>query len=313
MTGKDRSAGVGTTGPPGGRTSTRRRVLYRVGRRLDHGEALIDPTDGDTDKDSDARRIHDDVEVDGVLRIADDTVCEGDLIAPGGVILGERVRVEGDVYTDGAVEMAPGARIEGDVIPLTNGHALDATAEIGPTEEAQRVDQAASDRPDEQATPGRSRLEASALASTLDVLLTLALDHGEEDRPMGLRADALDDLLEGAYHLMVDLYRDGDAARPWPMRDVTAILIQQVLPLVLPVRLEGRDERALQLHVGRPQVGTHRDEVPPRWPEAVVAFLEHVTGTLDGSAEADLISPEGKARGPQGPSSIAVLLRFNPA
>lgn len=62
-------------------------------------------------------RITMDLRVDEMLCLSPDTVLEGDVHAPEGVILPERVTVEGDVYTDGPVELGPDCRVEGDIQP----------------------------------------------------------------------------------------------------------------------------------------------------------------------------------------------------
>lgn len=274
---------------------------------------MIDHTGSDADKEP--RRIPGDIEVEGVLRIADDTICEGNLIAPGGVVLGARVTVQGDVYTDGPVEMGPDARIEGRVCPAESAKTSASEPETSTFDPASLIapptgDPQQGDSDDE--APER-RLESKALASTLDILLTLSLQPGNEQRELGLRDDALADLLEGVYQLVVDLYRDGDPARPWDRSEIAGILVQQVLPLVLPVSLQGQDATALKVRIGRPEATNQRPTVPPTWPKAVTAFLEHVVATVDPAAQVDLVSPEGPSRAVQGPDAIAVLVRTGDA
>lgn len=64
-------------------------------------------------------RIPGEIRVEGMLRLAPDTLYEGDVHAPGGLVARPGSIVAGDVYTDGPVQLAATARIGGRVRPAT--------------------------------------------------------------------------------------------------------------------------------------------------------------------------------------------------
>lgn len=263
------------------------------------------------------RRIAGDIEVDGVLRIADDTVCEGDLTAPAGVVLGARCHVLGDIYTDGPIELGPGARVDGDLLPASPTEPLDPLAEVSPTSSPEATSSTSGPRAaDGLDTPeaARARVESTALASTVDVLLTIALEATADDTDaLGIDDAALDDLLEGTYHLITDLYRDGDTSRPWSRDELDTVLVQRVLPSLLPVTLEGRDDRALQLRVARPTPEGIDGPTPPDWVEPTLRIIEHLARTVRPAARIERLPPANEAPGPHGPDTVVALLRAGAA
>lgn len=66
-------------------------------------------------------RIPGEIRVEGMLRLAPDTLYEGDVHAPGGLVARPGAIVAGDVYTDGPVQLAATARIGGRVRPAGAG------------------------------------------------------------------------------------------------------------------------------------------------------------------------------------------------
>lgn len=68
-----------------------------------------------------AARVRGEVRVDGLLRLAPDTLYEADVHAPGGLVARSGSIVAGDVYTDGPVQLAATARIGGRVLPTGTG------------------------------------------------------------------------------------------------------------------------------------------------------------------------------------------------
>jgi hypothetical protein len=71
----------------------------------------------------DVTRITRDLRVSQMLRLTPDTICEGDVHAPEGLVLPERVVIEGDVYTDGPVDLGPDCRVEGRIRPTRTENA----------------------------------------------------------------------------------------------------------------------------------------------------------------------------------------------
>lgn len=66
-------------------------------------------------------RVPGEIRVDGLLRLAPDTLYESDVHARGGLVAKPGSIVAGDVYTDGPVELAPTARIGGRIRPTGTG------------------------------------------------------------------------------------------------------------------------------------------------------------------------------------------------
>jgi hypothetical protein len=64
-----------------------------------------------------ASRVAGEIRVEGMLRLAPDTLYESDVHAPGGLVARPGSIVVGDVYTDGPVQLAATARIGGRVRP----------------------------------------------------------------------------------------------------------------------------------------------------------------------------------------------------
>lgn len=62
-------------------------------------------------------RVREEIRVEGLLRLAPDTLYERDVHARGGLVAKPGSIVAGDVYTDGAVELAATARIGGRIRP----------------------------------------------------------------------------------------------------------------------------------------------------------------------------------------------------
>lgn len=270
--------------------------------------------DRDDNGSEEARRIPGDIEVDGVLRIADDTICEGSLTAPGGVILGQNVLVRGDVRTDGQVEIGPGSRIEGEVLPYREETLDPLTPLHRGSQLTTSASSATADSAPETASQTGDHVRSKTLASTLDVVLTLSLEAGPEPGAgpdaLGLTEDALADTLEGAYRLIVDLYRDGEAKRPWAKAEVVDMLCKQVLPLVIPVNVTSRARDAVELRIGRPEPSTHRDEVPEDWTGPVATFVEQMADTVRPRSSLS-IQQVGSSVGSAGPEHLILRLHFD--
>lgn len=79
-------------------------------------------------------RVPGEIRVDGLLRLAPDTLYESDVHAAGGLVAKPGSIVAGDVYTDGPVELAPTARIGGRIRPADTGSRRSA-GEAGPLED----------------------------------------------------------------------------------------------------------------------------------------------------------------------------------
>lgn len=275
------------------------------------GDRLIDRDENGSDA---ARRIPGDIEVEGVLRIADDTICEGDLTAPGGVILGQNVLVRGDVHTEGQVEVGPGSRIEGEVLPLRE-ETLDPLATLNRGTQAAEATSAATLEGVPEATgEAEDHVRSQTLASTLDVLLALSLEASPEPQAdpdaLGLSEEALVDTLEGAYRLIVALYRDGDVKRPWEPAQVVDVFCKQVLPLVVPVTVQARARDAVELRIGRPGPSPHRGEVPDDWTGPVAAFVEQMANTVRPRSPVT-VQQVGPSVGSAGPEHLVLRLHFD--
>lgn len=249
-----------------------------------------------------------------MLRIADDTICGGNLTAPGGVILGQNVLVRGDVRTDGQVEIGPGSRIEGDVLPFREETLDPLTTLNRGAQTAASASGATVDSATETRGQPEDHVRSQTLASTLDVLLTLSLEAGPEPGAgpdaLGLTEEALADTLEGAYRLIVDLYRDGDAKRPWGQAEVVDVLCKQVLPLVIPVNVTARARDAVELRIGRPEPSAHRDEVPEDWTDAVVTFVEQMADTVRPGSSLS-VQQVGPSVGSAGPEHLVLRLHLD--
>lgn len=270
--------------------------------------------DRDEEGSEEARRIPGDIEVDGVLRIADDTICEGNLTAPGGVILGQNVLIRGDVRTDGQVEIGPGSRIEGEVLPFQE-ETLDPLTPLNRgTQTTASASSAPADSTPETASQTEDHVHSQTLASALDVLLTLSLETGPEPGAspdaLGLTEEALADTLEGAYRLIVDLYRDSDAKRPWGQVKVVDVLCKQVLPLVIPVNVTARAWDRVELRIGRPEPSAHRAEVPEDWTGPVATFVEQMVDTVRPSSWLT-VQQVGPSVGSVGPEHLVLRLHFD--
>ncbi len=303
--------------------------------------------------------IREDIEVEGVLRIGDNCVCEGDLIATAGIILGDGVTVRGDIFTDGSVQVGHGCRILGEIRPVSQASgraqadrsASDPDApEPGGDPEASDASEApeASDAPEPSDTeeelapssplapgsasgqpPGSTpdstpqhnvrlepspELKSSALRSTLEALLMLAWNDPER-RPdesvsnrWGLREDALEDLLEGAYTLIIDLYRDGKIKRPWGPSDVIDILLRQVAPLIVPTSVQADGTDRARLRVRRPPL-LSRDEDTTGWPEPTMALLEALLQTVRPSCRIDPVDPAQVLDQNADPDEVTLIVR----
>lgn len=266
------------------------------------------------DGSEEARRIPGDIEVDGVLRIADDTICEGSLTAPGGVILGQNVIVQGDVRTDGQVEIGPGSRIEGEVLPFREETLDPLTTLNRGTQAAASASGATVDSAPETASQTEDHIRSQTLASTLDVLLTLSLEAGpepgEDPEALGLTDEALADTLEGAYRLIVDLYLDDDVKRPWAPAQVVDVLCTQILPLVIPVNVTARARDSAELRIGRPEQTAHRAEVPEDWTGPVANFVEEMVDTVRSSTSLS-VQQVGPSVGSAGPEHLVLRLHFD--
>lgn len=304
--------------------------------------------------------IREDIEVEGVLRIGNNCVCEGDLIATAGIILGDGVTVRGDLFTDGPVQVGHGCRILGEIRPVSQASGRAKTsrsasdpdaAEAGggrqPPEAPEAPEAPApSDAEEDLApsspvppgsasgqTPGPApgstpdsipqhnvrlepspELKSSALRSTLEALLMLAWDDpGQRQEESasnrwGLREDALEDLLEGAYALIVDVYRDGKIKRPWGPADVIDILLRQVAPLVVPTSVQADGTDRARLRVRRPPL-LSRGGATAGWPEPTMALLEALLQTVRPSCRIDPVDPAQVLDRNADPDEVTLLVR----
>lgn len=93
--------------------------LEALGRGAQHRVNPVASTSG-SDLGS---RVPGEIRVEGMLRLAPDTLYEGDVHARGGLLATPGSIVAGDVYTDGPVQLAATARIGGSVRPSQADHA----------------------------------------------------------------------------------------------------------------------------------------------------------------------------------------------
>jgi len=118
---------------------------------------------------STGNRVRGEIRVEGLLRLAPDTLYEDDVHAAGGLVARPGSIVAGDVYTDGAIQLAPTARIGGRVRPTQAGSASPSPGRL------MRL----------MALAGSNRLDEARLRAAIEDLSTSLLD----DRPQAWSAD----------------------------------------------------------------------------------------------------------------------------
>lgn len=250
--------------------------------------------------------------------MADNTVCEGDVVAPKGVILGDCVLVEGDVYTDGAVELGAGAHIEGQIRPMQQIEATTDGANPTETREGSSEPEASPAEVTGATIPGPSEvrtqkiasprseteLELTTLGSTFRLMLDLAKEHGVEpspDRVWGLEPGALEDLVKGALVLVSEVYLERLPTPPWPRDILVEVVFGRALASVVPATVEGIDEDTARLRLGRPDVSRSTEG----WPTRVVSLIRQ----LGEAARPGLRATLEEAASPD-PDEIALELEF---
>lgn len=220
-----------------------------------------------------------------MFHLAPCTVCEGDVYAPGGLLMGREAVVLGDVYTDGTVELGQGAAIHGQVRPSQAAAAREdplQTPSPAPeslqTAELRLEDTGQIASPGAAATPrSETELELSALKSTVELLFDLAEDHGTEPREgtvWGLKADALSDLMDGILVLVADVFLEELPDKPWPADVVLDLVYGRAIGSHLPLRVEERSGKRARLRVGRPQA--RKAGTSTGWPKRALSVLAQV-------------------------------------
>lgn len=180
----------------------------------------------------DASRVADEIRVQGLLRLAPDTVYEGDLHAPEGLVVPEGTVVEGDVYTDGHLELAEASRICGQV------HSCTAPGSHGSGEDAPSAD------------------AADAHAGLLDPI----------PQPARSAAGSDDELLE-RLERFAEATLGHVPPRPWPTSLVRELLFADGVGSLAPVTVGEEDADGFVLRVHRQETGSlppDRDDDPTR-------------------------------------------------
>lgn len=216
--------------------------------------------------------------------LASRTVCEGDVHAPGGILVGEDAIVMGDVYTDGAVELARGAAIRGQVRPVQAAPARgegEGAAKVSVPLDAGTFGLRNRPRvaaPSNSPTPrSETELELSALQSTVELLFDLAESHGVQagdEHTWGLQPDAFSDLMDGILVLVADVFLAELPEQPWPADIVLDLVYGRALASYVPLKVVERSKGHARLRLGRPQFSSKRSS--KGWPERAVQVLEHV-------------------------------------
>ncbi|MDX1610850.1 MAG: polymer-forming cytoskeletal protein [Candidatus Thermoplasmatota archaeon] len=222
------------------------------------------------------------LKVRGILKLGNDFLIEGDVIAPGGVIFGDNVTVEGDLFTDGEVESGADCTIHGTIRPMDesrSGPGPLIPEDDPPTRTLTRAQQRAAP-PRVRERPPLEGLRFKTVEVTLRILWDLIWDEDPSqlmagERPLpGMEEGAVEDLMGGIASLLNDTYRSTDQAdEPWTPDELVATLYQRVVPVLMPVEVTRLEPNVATLEVARPT-----RIIPAKgsegWPLRSVAFLE---------------------------------------
>lgn len=220
------------------------------------------------------KHIHHDLVVDGILRLGDGFLIEGDVIAQGGVMFGDRVTVEGDLFTDGQVDLGTGCQIQGHIRPFHQ--APGQPAPEGP----RATDRGLGSRPTTAAAPiqdAQAEMRFATVQATLDILRDLVWSEDPAElRDRGHRLPSIDpealaDLQAGLHDLLDEVYRDG-SDQPWTAGDIIQLLFQRIAPLILPVEVTRLAPDQATVEIARPRQAIG-DQGPGDWPVRTLALL----------------------------------------
>ncbi len=220
------------------------------------------------------KHIHHDLVVDGILRLGDDFLIEGNVIAPGGIMFGDGVTVEGDIFTDGEVVLGTGCQVQGAIGPIHQAPGRPGTE--GPT----LTEQGPGSQPKTPAAPiqdAQAEMPFATVQATLDLLRDLAWSEdptelrAHDHRLPSLDPQALEDLQAGLHGLMDEIYRDG-SGQPWTAEDIINLLFQRIAPMILPVEVTrlAPDQATLEIVRPRQAIG---DDGPADWPVRTLTLL----------------------------------------
>lgn len=220
------------------------------------------------------KHIHHDLVVDGILRLGDDFLIEGNVIAQGGIMFGDGVTVEGDLFTDGEVDLGPGCQIQGQIRPFHQAPGQPEPQSHRATERGPGSQPRTATAPIQDAA---AEMRFATIQATLDILgdLVWSEDPGElRDRGHRLPSidpQALEDVQAGLHELMDEVYRDG-SDQPWTAEDIIHLLFQRIAPMILPVEVTRLAPDQATLEIARPQqaIGDHG---PADWPVRALALL----------------------------------------